>query len=268
MNINNINSYIENIKTNTLTDINEKSALELALQCLDLTSLNATDTEKDIIDLCEKAKVLHPLPATVCVYSPFCKLAKKELKNTSVKIACVAGGFPSGQLPIILKIQEVNYAISEGADEIDMVISIGKFLEGKYTDVYDEIAAIKSACKDIILKVILETGELVSLENTHKASEIAINAGADFIKTSTGKTTINATPESFTTMLLAIKNHYKNTGKKVGIKPAGGIKEVKDVLLYISILRQTLGENWMNKKFFRIGASSVADRIIERLHIL
>lgn len=268
MDINHINSYIEDIKTNKLHLMDEISALKLALECLDFTSLNATDTEKDIIDLCEKSKVLHPLPATVCVYSPFCKLAKTQLKNTTIKIACVAGGFPSGQLPIALKIKEVNYAISEGADEIDMVISRGKFLEEKYTEVYEEIGIIKSVCKNVILKVIIETGELISLENINKASELAMSAGADFIKTSTGKTTINATPESFTTMLFAIKNYYNNTGKKIGIKPAGGIKDVKTILLYISILQQTLGADWMNKDFFRIGASSVAERIVERLHIL
>ncbi|MBP7103044.1 MAG: deoxyribose-phosphate aldolase [Bacteroidales bacterium] len=268
MNINHINNYIDHIRTNVVPNMDERSALELALQCLDFTSLNATDTEKSIIDLCKKAKVLHPQPATVCVYSLFCKTAKKELKNTSVKIACVAGGFPSGQLPIRLKIQEVNYAISEGADEIDMVISRGKFLEGNYSEVYDEIAAIKSECGTVLLKVILETGELLTFENIVKASELAMTAGADFIKTSTGKSTINATPESFTTMLLAIKNHYNNTGKQIGIKPAGGIKDVKDILLYISVLHQTLGANWMNKDFFRIGASSVTDSIVQRLHIL
>lgn len=246
----------------------KKSTLELALQCLDLTSLNSTDSEKDIISLCKKASLLQPQAAAVCIYSPFCKTAKTLLKDTTIKIACVAGGFPSGQLPIQLKIDEVRYAISEGADEIDMVISRGKFLDANYSEVYDEIAAIKTVCGNILLKVILETGELQTTENIFKASEIAMAAGADFIKTSTGKTNINATPESFTTMLLAIKAHFKKTGKAIGIKPAGGIKDIETALLYINILQETLGAKWMNKDYFRIGASSLADTITKQLYIL
>ncbi|MDD2622541.1 MAG: deoxyribose-phosphate aldolase [Bacteroidales bacterium] len=259
---------MEEKKNNFLNIMDNKAALMFALQCLDLTSLNGTDNENDIILLCEKAEKMYAKPASVCIYPAFCKTAKEQLKHTDIKIACVAGGFPSGQLPVHLKINEVKYAISEGADEIDMVISRGKFLAGDYSDVYDEIAAIKSICGNAILKVILETGELKTEENIYKASEIAIKAGADFIKTSTGKSSVHATPESFKTMLLAIKKHYENSGQIIGIKPAGGIKDIETAFIYINILYETLGEKWMNKKHFRIGASSLADKLIDQLHIL
>ena len=149
-----------------------------------------------------------------------------------------------------------------------MVISRGKFLAGDYSEVYDEIAAIKSICDNVILKVILETGELETTDNIFNASEIAIKAGADFIKTSTGKSSVSATPESFKTMLLAIKKRYENNGQIIGIKPAGGIKDIETAFIYINILYETLGEKWMNKKYFRIGASSLADKLTDQLHIL
>jgi len=259
---------MEEKKNNFLNIMDNKAALLFALQCLDLTSLNGTDNDENIIQLCEKAKKMYAKPAAVCVYPPFCSTAKKQLKHMDIKIACVAGGFPSGQLPIHLKINEVKYAISEGADEIDMVISRGKFLAGNYSDVYDEIATIKSICGNVILKVILETGELETTDNIFNASEIAIKAGADFIKTSTGKSSVHATPESFKTMLLAIKKRYENNGQIIGIKPAGGIKDIETAFIYINILYETLGEKWMNKKYFRIGASSLADKIKDQLHIL
>lgn len=259
---------MEEKKNKLLETMKNKASLVFALECLDLTSLNGTDNNESIIQLCEKAKRMYAKPASVCVYPPFCKTAKKQLKHTDIKIACVGGSFPSGQLPIHLKINEVKYAISEGADEIDMVISRGKLLAGDYTEVYDEIAAIKSICDNVTLKVILETGELQTKDNIYNASEIAIKAGADFIKTSTGKSSIHATPESFKTMLSAIKKHYENSGQIIGIKAAGGIKDIETAFIYINILFDTLGEKWMNKRHFRIGASSLADKITDQLHVL
>ncbi|NLJ81765.1 MAG: deoxyribose-phosphate aldolase, partial [Bacteroidales bacterium] len=222
-----IKRIIEESKQIHLTHIKEVDLLKFALECIDLTTLEGSNTTQDILSLCKKtAHLCNPSTASVCVYPIFCKTAKNALQNTPVKVACVAGGFPAGQIPISLKINEVKYAIDEGADEIDMVISRGKFLENNHAEVFDEIAAIKEVCKHITLKVILETGELKSHENIYKASDIAIQAGADFIKTSTGKITVNATPESFTSMLLAIKNNYNQTGKQVGIKVSGGIRDI------------------------------------------
>ncbi|MDR1180477.1 MAG: deoxyribose-phosphate aldolase, partial [Bacteroidales bacterium] len=172
-----------------------KEVLAFALSCIDLTSLEGSDTVAKINELCDKASnYFVPKTATVCVYPVFVKSAKARLFNSGVKVACVAGGFPSGQIPLAIKLQEVRYALQEGADEIDIVISRGKFLEGKHAVVFDEISAIKSLCKEVILKVILETGELHTANNILKASTIAIEAGADFIKTSTGKIAVNATP--------------------------------------------------------------------------
>ncbi|MDR0606420.1 MAG: deoxyribose-phosphate aldolase [Bacteroidales bacterium] len=243
-----------------------KEALAFALSCIDLTSLEGADTNAKIIDLCDKASnYFVPETAAVCVYPVFVKLAKKRLSNSNVKVACVAGGFPAGQIPLAIKLQEVQYAIEQGANEIDIVISRGKFLEGKHAFVFDEINAIKSICKDVVLKVILETGELGVPYNILKASETAIEAGADFIKTSTGKIAINATPEAFITMLLTIKSHYEKTGKQIGIKPAGGITDIETTLLYIKLLEGILGKRWLHKTYFRIGASRLADKLFKSL---
>ena len=178
-----------------------------------------------------------------------------------MRVACVAGAFPAGQSPIEIKIAEVAYAVAQGADEIDMVISRGKFLEGDYRTVYNEIAAIKAACGTAHLKVILETGELLTADNIYKASQIAIAAGADFIKTSTGKIKVNATPESFLVMLDAIKDFYGKTGKMIGIKPAGGIADAPTAIQFLKILENVLGEKWLTNEYFRIGASRLSDKI-------
>jgi deoxyribose-phosphate aldolase len=244
----------------------EKEALTFALSCIDLTSLEGSDTDAKIIDLCDSASnYFVPKTAAVCVYPVFVKLAKSRLTNSDVRVACVAGGFPAGQIPLAIKLQEVQYALQQGADEIDIVISRGKFLEGKHSLVFDEINAMKSICKDVILKVILETGELCTAHNIQKASATAIEAGADFIKTSTGKIAVSATPETFITMLLTIKSHYEKTGKQVGIKPAGGITDIETTLLYIKILEGILGKDWLHKTYFRIGASRLANKLFQSL---
>ena len=257
--------YLDEAKNrNFLYFADEKQALSFALSCIDLTSLNGSDTDAEIVDLCNKSSKYFTIkPAAVCVYPVFVKLAKERLEFSDVRVASVAGGFPSGQTPIEIKLQEVQYALQQGADEIDMVISRGKFLEKKYDIVSREIEKIRSICKDVKLKVILETGELQTVENITIASELAINAGADFIKTSTGKIAVNSTPEAFICMLLAIKSHYEKTGIQIGIKPAGGISDIETTLLYIKLLEGVLGEKWLNKNYFRVGASRLAEVIQE-----
>ena len=242
-------------------------AYRFILSVIDLTTLEGSDNAARVQQLCEKAMAFRddangiPSTAAVCVYPPFAAQAKSILKDTDIHVACVAGAFPAGQSPIEIKIAEVAYAVSQGADEIDMVISRGKFLEGDYQTVYDEIAAIKAACGHAHLKVILETGELGSADNIYKASQIGIAAGADFIKTSTGKIKVNATPESFLVMLDAIKDHYETTGKMVGMKPAGGIADAPTAIAFLKILENVLGEKWLSNRYFRIGASRLADKI-------
>lgn len=206
-----------------------------------------------------------PTVAAVCVYPTHVATAKQILKNSPVKIASVATAFPSGNSSLQIKLEDTKIAVDSGADEIDMVISRGEFLKGNYDFVFDEIAAVKKACGAARLKVILETGELSTLDNVRKASDIAIAAGADFIKTSTGKIQPAATMPVTLVMLLAIKDHYQQTGKMVGMKPAGGISTAKSALQYLVMLNETLGPKWMNNEWFRFGASSLANDIILQL---
>ena len=180
-------------------------------------------------------------------------------------MASVAGAFPSGQLPLQLKVSEVLYAVAEGADEIDMVISRGTFLEGRYQQVFDEISSIRRACPDQKLKVILETGELQTPQNIFRASRLAIHAGADFLKTSTGKIAVNATPEAFWVMMLAIKQHFQNTGKKVGIKVAGGVSELQQAYTYLRIWKRNMGREWVNPDLFRVGTSRLATKVFAKI---
>ena len=259
---------ISEILNKSFENINKKEALRSVLSFIDLTTLEGSDTDKKVKQLCKKAlsfKEKHktiPDVAAVCVYPTLVKVARDNLKNSKISVASVAGAFPSGQSPILIKVEEVKYAIEQGADEIDMVISRGKLIEGKFDVVFDEIAAIKNVCNNIHLKVILETGELQTIENIRKASELAINAGADFIKTSTGKINPAATETAFVIMLDTIKEYYEETGKMIGVKPAGGIRESKEALRYFCLVKEILGEKWLNNKYFRIGASSLADNVI------
>jgi deoxyribose-phosphate aldolase len=238
---------------------------------IDLTTLEGKDTPGKVRQLCYKA--LHlcenlddiPNVAAVCVYPAFVKIAKNELKGTPIQVASVATAFPSGQSYLQTKIMDTRFAVDQGADEIDMVISRGEFLAGHYNYVYDEIAAIKEACGKSHLKVILETGELDTLDNVRKASEIAMYAGADFIKTSTGKIQPAATMPVTYVMLDAIRDFYLKTGKIIGMKPAGGISTSKIALQYLVMLNEVLGAKWMNKNYFRFGASSLANDILMQL---
>ncbi|MEP7256145.1 MAG: deoxyribose-phosphate aldolase [Ferruginibacter sp.] len=247
------------------------NGLMLALNMIDLTTLEGKDTDGKVKQLCYKAQHLHdsypglPTVAAICVYPSMVKVAKKALGDSGVKVASVATAFPSGQAPRDVKIRDTKYAVANGADEVDMVISRGKFLEGEYNFVYDEIAAIKEACGEARLKVILETGELVTYDKVRKASDIAMYAGADFIKTSTGKISPAATMPVTLVMLEAIRDFYYKTGKKIAMKPAGGISKSKLALHYLVMLNEVLGEGWMNNEWFRFGASSLANDILMQL---
>jgi deoxyribose-phosphate aldolase len=241
------------------------------LSFLDLTTLEGADNTDKVVALCNKARSYNktnpsiPNVAAVCVYPTLVKTASQTLASDDISIASVAGAFPSGQSPLQLRLDEVKYAIDQGADEIDMVISRGKFLEGDYAFLEEEVMKHKAVCGNVHLKVILETGELDSPENIYRASKIAIGAGADFIKTSTGKVQPAATLEASYVMLYAIKESYEENGKMIGFKPAGGISEPEDAIKYYHLVKQILGDQWLDKKYFRIGASRLADKVFAKL---
>ena len=249
----------------------KKHGLHLILSMIDLTTLEGKDTPEKVKRLCYKAQHLDdsieglPNVAAVCVYPTLVAVAKKELKESGINVASVATAFPSGQSTLEVKLEDTKFAVNEGADEVDMVISRGKFLAGEYNFVFDEIAAVKQACGKAHLKVILETGELDTLDNVRKASNIAMHAGAHFIKTSTGKISPAATMDVVYVMLNAIKDFHAETGVKIGMKPAGGISTAKKSLQYLVMLKETLGDEWMNKELFRFGASSLANDILMQL---
>jgi len=246
-------------------------ALKLALSMIDLTTLEGQDTPGKVAQLCQKAIHLHdslpglPHVAAVCVYPTMVGVARRALTGHDIKVASVATAFPSGMAPLSIKLEETRAAVAEGADEIDMVIARGAFLQGDYQRVFDEIVAVKEACGPAHLKVILETGELGTLDRVRRASVLAIHAGADFIKTSTGKIQPAATMPVTLVMLQAIRDHYRATGRRVGMKPAGGIAKAKQAIQYLVMLRETLGEAWLNPDWFRFGASSLANDILMQL---
>lgn len=260
-----INTILKRQKEND----DRKKSLETVFQCIDYTTLEGSDNQDKINAFCAKAmsfgnNALHLSLPAVCIYSPFVRQAKILLKDSGIKVATVACAFPSGQMPLDLKIKEVEYCVEEGADEVDMVISRGTFLAGNYDDVYNEICAVREVCKcPVHLKVILETGELKTVANIRKASELAIMAGADFIKTSTGKIADAATPLAAIVMIDTVKEYYDNTGIMIGFKPAGGMKTVDDALTYYYLVRDILGDKWLNSKYFRIGTSRLADKVQE-----
>ncbi|MBE0648868.1 MAG: deoxyribose-phosphate aldolase [Bacteroidales bacterium] len=234
---------------------------------IDFTSLNGTDSIKSTVSLCRKAMFFGeqglPVPAAVCVFSPFVQTALRELSGSGMTVATVAGAFPHGQAPIQSKLEEVSFALDQGADEIDLVFSRGVFLSGDHQQVYDEIAVIREYCEEKTLKVILETGELGTPELISEASDLALNAGADFIKTSTGKIPEGATAQSVAVMLDRIRAFHEKTGGIRGIKPSGGISEPDKALLFFNLVAEKLGEEWLTKERFRIGASRLAGKLAE-----
>ena len=268
-----IEDRVARFNTRSIKKGTKVQGLKLALNMIDLTTLEGKDTEGKVKQMCYKAMHPHlalpdlPSTAAVCVYPTMVKTAKEALKGSSVKVASVSTAFPSGNSTMQIKLLDTKFALDNGADEIDMVISRGEFLKGNYNFVFDEIAAIKDLTHkyNARLKVIFETGEISTLDNVRKASDIAIYAGADFIKTSTGKIGVAATMPVTLVMLDAIKDYYFKTGIMVGMKPAGGISSAKGALQYLVMLHETLGNAWLDNKWFRFGASSLANDIILQL---
>jgi deoxyribose-phosphate aldolase len=267
----------------------KRAGLRLAISMLDLTTLEGKDSPEKVRALCRKAISPYegplsaeaggavPSVAAICVYPNLVSVAKEALAGSSVKVASVATGFPSGQYPLNVRLADVHQAVDAGADEIDMVINRGAFLAGRYDEVADEIRQIKQACGDAHLKVILETGELESYDNVRRASDLAIEAassipgakeltdGEVFIKTSTGKVTPAATMPVTLVMLEAIRDHYLSTGVKIGMKPAGGIRAAKQALHYLVMVKETVGDEWLTPKLFRFGASTLANDLLRQL---
>lgn len=249
----------------------KKEILKEIYSCLDLTTLKCTDNAESVLAFTEKVNELdetHPdlkNVAAICVYPNFAGIVSQSLEVEGVEIACVSGGFPSSQTFPEVKIAETALALKEGATEIDIVMSVGKFLSGDYEGVCDEIQELKDLCGDKSLKVILETGALKSAENIKKASILSMYSGADFIKTSTGKEAPGATPEAAFVMCKAIKEYYAKSGRKVGFKAAGGITSIEDALLYYNILEDVLGKEWLNSKLFRIGTSRLASTLLSEI---
>ncbi|HQV38388.1 MAG TPA: deoxyribose-phosphate aldolase [Flavobacteriales bacterium] len=266
-----IEERVARIKTRSIKKETKVQGMKLALSMIDLTTLEGADTPGKVRQLCYKGIHLHdslpglPTVAAICVYPTLVKTAKKALGDSGVKVAAVATAFPSGQAPKAVKIADTKFAVSEGADEIDMVISRGHFHSGEYNFVADEIAAVKEVCGEARLKVILETGELGTYDKVRLASDIAIAAGADFIKTSTGKISPAATMEVTLVMLHAIRDHYLKTGVMIAMKPAGGIRTSKQALHYLMMVKEELGPEWLDNHWFRFGASSLANDILMQL---
>lgn len=266
-----VEERVARFQSRSIKNESKDQGLMMILNMIDLTTLEGKDTEGKVKQMCYKARHLHdihpglPTVAAVCVYPSMVRTAKKALKGSDVKVASVSTAFPSGQAPLDVKIRDTRFAVEEGADEIDMVISRGRFLSGDYQFVFDEIASIKETCGSARLKVILETGELSTLDNVRLASEIAIHAGADFIKTSTGKIQPAATMQVTYTMLMAIKDHFDRTGIMVGMKPAGGISTAKAALHYLVMVKETLGTEWLSNEWFRFGASSLANDVLMQI---
>ena len=266
-----IRERVARLATRSIKKASKVEGLKLALSMVDLTTLEGADTPGKVRQLCTKAIHLHsgrkdlPMVAAVCVYPTMVRIAREALQGTPIQVAAVATAFPSGMNPLVVKLADTRYAVGEGAHEIDMVISRGDFLRGEYQRVADEISQVKEACGKAHLKVILETGELGTLDRVRLASDLAMQAGADFIKTSTGKIQPAATPEVVLVMLLAIDDYYRKTGKRIGMKPAGGIANAKAALNLLIMVREILGPAWLTPDLFRIGASKLPNDMLMQL---
>jgi len=249
----------------------KEQGLRLALSMVDLTTLEGADSPEKVRSLCRKAITPDPadpsLPsaAAICVYPSLVPVARAALEGSPVRIASVATGFPSGQYPLEVRLDDTRRAVEAGADEIDMVISRGAFLSGRRAEVANEIAAVKDACGSAHLKVILETGELETYDNVRAASDLAIEAGADFIKTSTGKVSPAATMGVTLVMLEAVRDEFLRSGRRIGVKPAGGIRASKQALHYLVMVKETVGGEWLTPALFRFGASSLMNDLLMQL---
>ena len=259
--------------TRSIKTASKAWALDMAIKMMDLTTLEGADTKERVRSLCLKAitpdptDLTTPQPAAICVYGDMVKHAKEALGKNKIHVAAVATAFPSGRASLPVKIADTKDAVNAGADEIDMVIDRGAFLSGNYLEAYKQILAVKAACirKDgtrAHLKVILETGELETYDNIRRASYLAMLAGPDFIKTSTGKVSVNATLPITLLMLQAVKDWYDQTKIQIGVKPAGGIRTAKDAIKYLVVVKETAGEEWLTPKYFRFGASSLLNDVL------
>ena len=263
-----VQAKVDNLITRYLDENDNVDVKKEIFHCIDLTTLKCTDSEESVMKFTEKVNdFVHKYPdldnvAAICVYPNMAEIVSDSLEADDVKIACVSGGFPSSQTFMEVKVAETAMALHAGAEEIDIVMPIGKFLCGDYEGMCDEISELKDICGEKSLKVILETGALMTASNIKKAAILAMYSGADFIKTSTGKEAISATPEAALVMCEAIREYYQETGRKVGFKAAGGIDSVKKALAYYTIVKEVLGEEWLNNGLFRIGTSRLANLLL------
>ena len=264
-----VKKEVNNLLAEKVEENNTLEVKKLLFNCIDLTTLKETDNDESVMKFTQKVNNFdeeHPdmkNVASICVYPCFAEIVKDTLEVEAVHITCVSAGFPSSQTFPEVKMVETSLALNDGADEIDIVLSVGKFLAGDYEAMCDEIEEIRDVCgDDHTLKVILETGALKTAENIKKASILAMYSGADFIKTSTGKISVSATPEAAYVMCHAIREYYEKTGRKIGFKPAGGISNVHDALVYYTIVKEVLGEEWLSNQYFRLGTSRLANFLL------
>ena len=263
-----ITSKVNDIIAKKFAENNNKEVYKKLYSCIDLTSLNSTDSKEDIWKFTQRVNDFEgssdiPNVAAICVFPNFAETVKEALTAQNVNIACVSAGFPSSQTFTEVKIAETALAVANGADEIDIVINMGAFLSENYEEMCEEIDELKHACRNAHLKVILETGALKTATNIKKASILSMYSGADFIKTSTGKVYSGASLEAAYVMCSAIKEYHAKTGRKVGFKPSGGISETEDAVKYYTIVKEVLGEEWCNNEYFRLGASKLASNLVE-----
>ena len=266
-----VKRQVDTLLKEHLQENKTKAVMQFLLNSVELTTLKTTDNEDSVMRFVEKVNKFDDVypelghVATVCVYPNFAKICHDTLENDEIEIACVSGSFPSAQTFMEVKIAETALALKDGATEIDMVIPVGKFLAGDYEEMCDEIGEMKALCGDKKLKTILETGCLKSASNIKKASILAMYAGADYIKTSTGKLEPAATPEAAFVMCQAIKEYNEQTGIQIGFKPAGGMKTVEDALTYYTIVKEVLGEKWLTNQYLRLGTSSLANKLLSEI---
>lgn len=267
---NKVKEAVDTIRKKVLENTNTE-VLKTLFSCIDLTTLNSTDNPTLVQGMVNKVNQFEVNfsdinnVGAICVYPSLANTVARFLNDTSIGVASVAGGFPASQTFIEVKIAETALAVADGATEIDIVIPVGDYLEGNYVKLFDEVSEIKSACGEAKLKTILETGALKTAELIKKAAIISMEAGTDFIKTSTGKMDIAATPEAAYVMCEAIKEFHTKSGKKIGFKPAGGISTPDEAVLYYSIVKEVLGEDWLTPKLFRIGASRLANNLLSEI---
>ncbi|MDY9917886.1 deoxyribose-phosphate aldolase [Porphyromonadaceae bacterium KH3R12] len=267
-----VTKKVNDLLAEKYSENNNSAVYRKLYSCIDLTSLNSTDSNESIWKFVEKVNSFDGSNpemdnvAAICVYPNFAHTVKEAL-TADVKIACVAGGFPSSQTFNEIKIAETSLAVADGADEIDVVINVGKFLEGEYEEMCEELTEIKEACRHASLKVILETGALQNVKNIHDAAILALYSGADFLKTSTGKGYPGASPEAAYVICQAILSYHAKTGKKIGLKMSGGIATTEDAVKYYTIVKEILGEEWCNNTLFRLGASRLADDLLSQIEV-